>query len=178
MEAARRARPDDLAAAADVLTRAAAEAAGQRGGDLYLAREAALTGPLAATPAHEGLRTRIEAALADPGRVAVVGCYDGVVLGWAEARVETLGDGRRLGVLDALAVDPEARGAGIGEAMMDLVLAELRSAGCIGVDAHALPGDRATKNFFESFGLKARLLTVHRSFDDRAPDGGTDTGPA
>ena len=25
----------------------------------------------------------------------------------------------------------------------------------------ALPGDRATKNFFESFGLKARLLTVH-----------------
>ena len=52
---------------------------------------------------------------------------------------------------------------------MNLVLDELRAAGCIGIDSRALPGDRETKNFFESFGLKARLLTVHRSFDGDPP---------
>ena len=35
--------------------------------------------------------------------------------------------------------------------------------GCFGVDSLALPGDRHTKNFFESFGLVARAIVVHRS---------------
>ena len=35
--------------------------------------------------------------------------------------------------------------------------------GCFGVDSLALPGDRHTKNFFESFGLVARAIIVHRS---------------
>ena len=34
--------------------------------------------------------------------------------------------------------------------------------GCFGVDSLALPGDRHTKNFFESFGLVARAIVVHR----------------
>jgi hypothetical protein len=37
--------------------------------------------------------------------------------------------------------------------------------GCSGVDSLALPGDRATKNFFESFGLVARALIVHKDLD-------------
>jgi len=41
----------------------------------------------------------------------------------------------------------------------------LRDEGCAGVDGVALPGDRAAKQFFESAGLKARLLTMHRAFD-------------
>lgn len=171
METARRAAPDDLAAVADVLGRVAAEMGGQRGGDLYLVREAVRGAVPGGSEAH------LASVLADPAHVAVVGCYDDVVLGWAVARIEPLVDGRRLGVLDQLVVDPEAREVGIGQEMMELVLAELRAAGCVGVDAHALPGDRATKNFFESFGLKARLLTVHRSFDDE-PQPGTGRDPA
>ncbi len=167
MESARRAAPADLPAAAAVLARVTAEMVGQRGGGVYLVREA-VRGALPGASESD-----LAVVLADPAHIAVVGCYDGVVLGWATARIDTLADGRRLGVLDALVVDPEAREVGIGEAIMDLVLAELQAAGCLGVDAHALPGDRATKNFFESFGLKARLLTVHRSFDD-----GTDAEPA
>lgn len=154
MEEARAAVPADLDAVEQVAQRVAAGMAGLRGGDLFLAGE----------QGRGSMRDRMARAIDAADAWAVVGCYDGVVLGWALAGVDLLPDGRRLGVIEAIAVDPEARASGIGEAMMDLLLAELERAGCIGADARALPGDRETKNFFESFGLKARLLTVHRSF--------------
>ena len=44
-----------------------------------------------------------------------------------------------------------------------MVLDWCRAAGCVGVDSLALPGNRHTKNFFETFGFKARALVVHRS---------------
>ena len=34
------------------------------------------------------------------------------------------------------------------------------------MDSLALPGDRATKNFFETHGLVARAITVHRRLTD------------
>jgi hypothetical protein len=37
--------------------------------------------------------------------------------------------------------------------------------GCSGVDATALPGNRATKNFFEESGFTARLLVMHHRLD-------------
>ncbi len=49
---------------------------------------------------------------------------------------------------------------------MNAVVDEARTRNCFGIDALALPGDRETKNFFESFGLKARQLVVHRSLPD------------
>ena len=58
---------------------------------------------------------------------------------------------------------------GVGEAMMELVLAWCDERGCRGVDSLALPGDRETKNFFERFGLTARAIVVHRAL---RPDGG------
>lgn len=165
MEEARAAVPADLDAVEQVARRVAAGMATMRGGDLLLAGERG----------RGTLRDRMAKAIDAPDAWAIVGCYDGVVLGWALAGVESLPDGRRIGVVEGIAVDPEARAAGIGEAMMDLVLAELERAGCIGADSRALPGDRETKNFFESYGLKARLLTVHRSFvADPAPDGPDD----
>ena len=48
-------------------------------------------------------------------------------------------------------------------AMMEALVAWCRAQGCFGVDSIALPGDRHTKNFFESFGLVARAIVVHRS---------------
>ncbi|MEZ5207350.1 MAG: hypothetical protein R2690_10330 [Acidimicrobiales bacterium] len=38
--------------------------------------------------------------------------------------------------------------------------------GAVTVSTPSLPGDRSTKNFFESFGLVARAIVVHRTFDD------------
>jgi hypothetical protein len=48
---------------------------------------------------------------------------------------------------------------------MEAVLAWCDERGCFGVDALALPGNRETKNFFESFGLVARAIVVHRRLD-------------
>jgi GNAT superfamily N-acetyltransferase len=81
------------------------------------------------------------------------------------ARVEKLRTGDLLGVIDDLFTEAPFREVGVGGAMMNDVVAFCRDRGCIGVDALALPGDRETKNFFESFGLKARALLVHYAFD-------------
>ncbi len=168
MEEARLAVPGDLAAISGISYRVAEEIAGARGGELFLAQELA-RGPL---------EPRVTAAIDNDDALVVVGSYDGVVLGWASVLIETLNDGRRLGVIETLAVDPEAREAGIGAAMMNLLLERLRVAGCFGVDSRALPGDRQTKNFFESFGLKARLLIVHQDFKDHLSADGDSTTPA
>jgi len=37
----------------------------------------------------------------------------------------------------------------------------------VAVQSTALPGDRATKNFFESQGMVARAILVHRWLDGR-----------
>lgn len=158
MESARDAQLEDLPAIEAVAQAVELSLEGARGAALFLAREA---GP---TPFAERLR----AAMADGDRIVIVGTYDDVVLGYSICSVESLADDRLLGVIEDLAVDPEARSSGIGEAMMNEVLQRLTAAGCFGVDSRALPGDRQTKNFFESFGLKARLLVVHRTLTDES----------
>lgn len=146
-ESARLALPADVPAMRSIAEVAAATLDGARGASVFLGREAA------------DEPQRIAAATAE-GR-AVVGTYDDVVLGYAVSTIERLRDDSLLGRIESLVVHPDARGAGIGEAMMNLVITTLRDAECVSIDAHALPGDRETKNFFESFGLKARLLVVN-----------------
>lgn len=152
MEAARPATRDDVPHLAAVGRAVLAGLGEQRGGELFTRREAR------AEPFEDDLR----AAVDDPDRHLVVGTFDGVPFGYGLARREVLRDGGSLAVLEDFVVDPDARGVGIGEAIMDAVLAWAVEQGCIGIDAMALPGDRETKNFFESFGLKARALVVHR----------------
>ena len=129
----------------------------ERGGAVFVAREGR------AEPVEESLAR----AVVDPGALVVVGTIDETVLGYATGRVEALRDGRCLGVIDDLFVEEEARAVGVGEAMMDLLLAWFRQRGCAGVDATALPGARETKNFFEESGFSARLLVMHHRLEDR-----------
>jgi GNAT superfamily N-acetyltransferase len=103
------------------------------------------------------------ADIASADHHVLAGTLDGIVLGYGVARVDPLADGGRLGVVSDLYVEPQARGVGIGEAMMDDLVAWCAAAGCSGVDSLALPGDRHTKNFFESFGLVARAILVHKA---------------
>ena len=145
----------------DAIIRMAAEhaksIAQDRGADLLLRRELSFD--------EDELRARIEAAIDEPGSLLLVGTYDGVVFGYALAVFEELDDGALLARVEQLLVEEEAREVGIGETVMNAIVDEARSRGCIGIDSLALPGDRETKNFFESFGLKARQLVVHRSLD-------------
>jgi GNAT superfamily N-acetyltransferase len=152
---ARPATPADLAALVPLVDAAATEKAAQKGGLVWSRRERR-SGPIVDALAH---------AVDAPDYELAVGVWDGTVVGYALARADRLADGGLLGVVDDLYVDPGAREVGIGEALMDHLLDWCRAQGCFGVDSIALPGDRATKNFFESFGLVARAILVHKSLD-------------
>lgn len=160
MEAARPATPSDLPRLADLGRMARDELAPMRGGELLLAREG-----------HRGeVETSLAADLDDPDGGVWVGTIDSTVVGYGVGHVETLaglddGERGRLGVIDDLFVEPDARSVGVGEAMMAMMLGWFTARGCRGVDALALPGNRSTKNFFEESGFTARLLVMHHRLD-------------
>ncbi|HKY15768.1 MAG TPA: GNAT family N-acetyltransferase [Microthrixaceae bacterium] len=92
-----------------------------------------------------------------PG-TALVGTIGDQIVGYAVVEVR---DGRA--VLDELYCEPEARGVGVGDALLGGAIDVARAAGATAIDASALPGDRNTKNFFEAHGMVSRLLVVSRS---------------
>ena len=139
----RRATDDDAQVVAVLAAAAIAEQADARGGRVWSQREALRQ------PSTDG--------------VTFLGTIDDTPVGYVAVDVDRLADGSLLGVVSGIYVDPGAREVAVGEAMIDEVLSWCTERGCIGVDAHALPGNRQTKNFFETFGFTARLLVVHRS---------------
>jgi ribosomal protein S18 acetylase RimI-like enzyme len=155
MEAVRAATPEDLPAIVGLVEALRGELTPMRGGRIWAVREAR-PGP----PAEA-----YGALLTDPDACIVVGTLDGVVVGFGVASVESLTDGRRLGVVSELFVDAEARAVGVGEAMLEALVAFCTREGCVGVDAFALPGHRAAKNFFEESGFTARAIVMHHAFD-------------
>ncbi len=111
----------------------------------------------------EPIEETFQADVGDPDRTVLVATADEQVSGYLVAVLEALRSGdMMLRVID-LWVHPDARGIGLGSALMQRALAIAETQECIGIDARALPGDRATKNFFESFGLVARTIEVHRA---------------
>ncbi len=157
MEAARPAVADDLATLLSMHRRAIAEQVGGRGGRIWAGKN------VMARPEAELID-----AIADADQLVLVGTIDTVPVGYALCRIDSLHDGTPLGVLAELYVDAEGRGVGVGECLVDEVLAWCRTKSCVGVDALALPGNRDTKNFFETFGFAARALVVHRSLVEEA----------
>jgi len=152
-EGCRPAAVDDVSRLAELAGAAVREMTSSKGGDLW-ARTVARRPPF-----EPDLERQVLAA----DHHIVVGTLDGDVMGYGMARLSPLSDGSLLGVVDDLYTDPGCREVGIGEAMMEALVDWCREAGCFGVDSLALPGDRHTKNFFESFGLVARAIIVHRS---------------
>ncbi|MGH9118775.1 MAG: GNAT family N-acetyltransferase [Acidimicrobiales bacterium] len=166
MEGVRRAGRDDLPRLAELAEAAIAELTSTKGGAVWSRREAR------PSPVDDSLA----AALAADDHLVVAGTVDDVVIGYAVVRIEMLRNGERLAVVDDIYVEPGARGVGVGEAMMDAVVEWCRGHDCIGVDSLALPGNRETKNFFESFGLVARAIVVHRSLRPPHEPAGADPG--
>lgn len=104
----------------------------------------------------------LDALTAAPRRRVLVGTIEDAVVGVAIGHIDDVGEAN-LGIVDGCYVEPEARGVGVGRALLDGLVGFFQSSACRGIDATALPGDRRTKNFFEAAGFKARLLTLHHS---------------
>lgn len=151
-EGCRPAVPADLPRLAELAGLAIDELRRGRGGEVWarhMARQA---------PYEPELARQID----DLGHRVLVTTLDELTMGYAVAHVETLPDGALLGVVDDLYTEPGCRDLGLGELAMQAVIDWCTERGCLGVDSLALPGDRQTKNFFESFGLVARAIIVHR----------------
>ena len=148
MELARPATASDRASCLQLLTEALAHARSMRGGT-------ALVGGATA----EDLLARW-AEGEEPAEL-FVGEYAGAVVG-VLALATRERDGERRGRIDCCYVEADARGVGVGAALMEAAVAWCETSGCIEVDALALPGDRATKQRLEAAGFTARLLTLSR----------------
>jgi ribosomal protein S18 acetylase RimI-like enzyme len=117
----------------------------------------------------EPLEPSIGGWLAGGDVTAYLGSIDGVALGFLVTASRPLlpqAGPERIGTIEYVFTHPEARGVGLGEAMITLALADLRAAGHTKFDASALPGHRLAKNFFESNGFSARRIIMHHD-DDR-----------
>jgi GNAT superfamily N-acetyltransferase len=151
VEAARAATAADLPALVELASALRAELGEQRGGTLWSVREAR----------PEPLEPTLRALLERDDTCVVVGVIDDAVVGFGEVELETLRDGSRLGVIGDLFVEADARAVGVGEAIAGALIDFCRGAGCVGIDALALPGAREAKNFFERNGFTARALIMH-----------------
>ena len=152
VEAARLASSDDLPRLAELARAAIAELRATKGGELWARREAR------AEPVEQSLA----ADLADDGTLVLAGTIDDTIVGYAVAATEELSDGSLLARVTDLYAEPEAREVGIGEVLLDAIVKWATERHCVGIDSLVLPGNRETKNFFESFGLVARAIVVHR----------------
>lgn len=166
MEASRPASEDDVPRLAELVRSVTDELAGMRGGAIWKAREAR----------QEPIEPDLEKLLHDPDARLLAGTIDEVIVGYAAARIERLSDGSLLGVVDDIFVEDGARGVGLGEAMMDQLVAWCEERGCVGMDAMALPGARQTKNFFEESGFTARQLIMHRRMSPELAEEGSGPG--
>lgn len=155
MEEARPATGDDAARLAQLARAAIEELSAERGGAVWQRHSAR----------PEPVESGFEVDLAAEGTLVLVGTIGGSTVGYAVVDEQPLLDGAPLAVIRDLYVEPDARGVGVGAALMDAIVAWAGERHCVGLDALALPGSRATKNFFESFGLVARAIVVHRDLE-------------
>jgi ribosomal protein S18 acetylase RimI-like enzyme len=152
VEAARRASSDDLPRLAELARAAIDELRPTKGGELWARREARA----------EPVEPSLAADLSDDGTLVLVGTIDDAVVGYAVAVTEPLSDSSVLARVTDLYAEPGAREVGVGELLLDAIVAWATERRCVGIDSLVLPGNRETKNFFESFGLVARAIVVHR----------------
>jgi GNAT superfamily N-acetyltransferase len=155
METARLAVTGDRTWLGELATRAREEMLEKRGGDVVDRLDTHRKAPLGS----------IDELMETDGGVVVAGCIEGTPVGYGAMRVHEAADGRPHAVVEQIYVEPGARSVGVGEAILDLLIVEATERGAIGIEALALPGDRATKNFFETHGMVARAIIVHRRLD-------------
>lgn len=132
--------------------RAIEETTGRRGGSVLASELTGRAGDIRGGTegvAVAELHARDEAAAVEPAAVGYV-------------TLQTEGAAPGVAAIRELYVEPRARTIGVGSALLEAAVAIALEHGCTSIDAVALPGDRATKNFFEDHGMVARAITVNR----------------
>lgn len=147
----RRATTDDLDAIESLADEAGRELRPQRGGAFLVDAPDRVSAD----------RSRVIHAIDAPDRGVWVAAIDDAVVGYAVATMRTLTESATA-VIDELFTSAEARSVGVGERLVEEIVAWAIINEATGVSATALPGARATKNFFEGLGMKARAIVVHR----------------
>lgn len=137
---------------------------------LYSSLEAEMTSIHPMWPLADGLAEPIDKAFTDAFSDALtilyLGTIDDVPFGFLLARIEELlpqAKGEQVGSIRLVFVESEAREVGVGEAMRDRAMSDLRQQGITRFDAHVLPGHRLVKNFFEAGGFSARSIIMHHA---------------
>ena len=153
--AARPARTDEIGAIAGLAREARREALEYRGGERWMATEAA----------PEPLEDHLAGLIADPEVELVAGIWDDTVVGYGWARRIVRLDGSPIARIEELFVTPEGRSVGVGESLFDSLMQWARNQGLVAMDAFVLPGHREAKNFFETFKMTAHALIVHTQLD-------------
>lgn len=149
---ARRARDADRDRLDQLVAQARAALVEQRGGRSHLG--------------IDGSGWTLADRLSDPQAIVLVGTIDGAVIGYAVVSYR-LTEMANAGRIEAIFVEPDAREVGVGEELLNAAIEWCQSHRCSAMDAVALPGDRHTKNFFETFGMVARAIVVSRSLPPR-----------
>jgi GNAT superfamily N-acetyltransferase len=106
----------------------------------------------------DGVAWTLSSRFGSPDAVVFAGLIDDAVIGYA-----VVSSAAAAARIEAIYVEQEARELGVGEELLNQAIAWARDRMCTTLDAVALPGDRHTKNFFETFGMVARAITVSRS---------------
>jgi len=155
IEAARLAADGELPTVAHLADVARTEVEESKGGPMYLRREGR---PQPYLPA-------LQAQAADERAAVVVGLIDECIIGFATVVESELRDGALLAEIQEIYVLPDARGIGIGELMLDIVMDWARQRGCERLEGSVLPGNRHGKNFFERAAMVTRVLRVSTPLD-------------
>jgi GNAT superfamily N-acetyltransferase len=158
-EGAGAARRSDLSRLEELYAEAIEALASARGGEQLLAEQGRPS--LAVRGEAPGLGP-VARLLGEPSACVEAGWFGGALVGIGIAHVAP---GSEAGVVSTLYVGPEARGVGVGEAVLAALVDWCHARGCTGVDVTALPGDRATKSLLERAGFAARAIVMRRALE-------------
>ncbi|MEX0767094.1 MAG: GNAT family N-acetyltransferase [Microthrixaceae bacterium] len=136
---------------------AAVHISNERGGEVALLQEFADVSAIA----------ELGQGHSSPAHLVLLALISEEIVGYCAAVAVQCSDEFTICQIRELFVESEVREIGIGEMLMDSLTEWALEKGCAGIDATAMPGDRETKNFFETFGLVARAITVHRDLRER-----------
>ena len=153
--AARPALLDEIDLIAELAREARSEALEYRGGERWMATEAA----------PEPLEGYLAQLIADPEAVLVAGIWDDTVVGYGWAQLIVRQDGSTIARIEELFVTPDARSVGVGESLFENLMQWAQGRELAAIEAFVLPGHREAKNFFETFKMTAHALIVHTRLD-------------